>query len=102
MYLKFKMQTETYIASVQVNSEGSHQAKVMIVDIANPGDIIRVFIPKLSASDSDPLSAVSSENALNQKLVPLILAKFLELLLNLISYFFRKQLQLLCGLLFSL
>ena len=56
-----------------------------IVDVADPCYIICIFIPKLSASNSNTLTDILSNNTLNQKFISLILLETLKLLLGLIS-----------------
>ena len=66
-----------------------------VVDVADPCHIICIFIPKLSASNSNTLTNILSNNALNQKLISLIFLEALQLLLSIISNLFSQIVHLL-------
>ena len=66
----------------------------MIVHIGNPCHIVRILIPELSRADSDPLANVLSDDALDQELVPFVLAQAFELRLGFIGDLFAPSLEL--------
>ena len=71
--------------SIEVNRKCCNQAEVMFVDVTYPSYVICIFVPELSGTNSDALANVLANDALNQELISLVLAKILKLSFDFVS-----------------
>ena len=68
---------------------------MLVIHIAYPCHIISILIPELSAANSNTLTDILSNDALDQKLIALIFLETLKLMLNFISNFLGLVIKLL-------